>query len=52
MKEETKKLSVDELERKINAVVGLFGFTDDRLTWYLVGLIDGYKVYHNRHVKK
>lgn len=49
--EETKKLSIDEVERKINALVGLFGLPDDRLTWYLAGLIDGYKVYHDRQMK-
>jgi len=44
MKEETKKLSIDEVEHKINALAGLFGITDKhRLRWYLAGLIDGYK---------
>lgn len=48
---ETKKLSIDEIEHKINAMVSLLGITDDRLMWYLVGLIEGYKVCHNRQMK-
>lgn len=50
-KKGTKKLSVDEIERKMNAVVDLFGITDERFRWYCVGLIDGYKVHHDRQMK-
>ena len=50
MKEGTKKLSDDEMERKINAVLGLIDILviDERAKWYLAGLIDGYKIHHRR----
>lgn len=54
MNEGTKELSVDEIERKINAILGLIDIlvTDERTRWYLAGLIDGYRIHHKRQVTK